>query len=650
MRGNLLAPDSAGQLRAMRSAYAAAGWIPQDVDFIECHGAGTPVGDAVELSSLHRLWEQSGWAVGGCPLGSIKSMIGHLLTAAGAAGVIKTLMAMKHGILPPTLHFRQAASDSPLNGGPFRVQTETEPWVRRQHGQPRRAAVSAFGFGGINAHLLLEEWNGEGGGRSPEARRGKGEKKKPKHRDLPPSAFRSQSAPVAVIGMSVCFGRVDSLAAFREAVLKGNSLAGPRPEGRWKGCDAAVPHIADLQGCFLEEIALSRDEFHIPPKEIPDILPQHLLMLKVAADAMADAGLPLRVERPRMGALIGIAFDFEATNFHLRWYLERVFPQWRRNCFSHLPEKEASTWLWALKEACSPPLTASRTLGALGSMVASRIAREFRFGGPSFVVSAEEASGLRALEIGVRALQRGELDTALIGAVELCGDVRIAAMESTHSASVLPGGARPPGRRGPVTAPGDGAAALVLKRLDQAITEGDRIYAVVRGIGSASGGGMAAGAPSRDAYLRSLDQAGKEAGIIPSHAVLFDAHANSIETKDGPEWQALKAWSEQNGIELVPGSVETVIGRVGAASGLASVVKTALWAYHGSGLPAGLCDSDVAQRFDLPKHPPNAASISDQFPRCAVSAAMTSDGNCMHVVLEDYDQDPGGRPKNATVA
>jgi acyl transferase domain-containing protein len=92
MRGNLLAPDTEGQLRAMRAAYTAADWRPSDVDLIECHGAGTPVGDATELRSLNALWASDEWHPGQCPIGSVKSMIGHLLTAAGAAGLIKVLL------------------------------------------------------------------------------------------------------------------------------------------------------------------------------------------------------------------------------------------------------------------------------------------------------------------------------------------------------------------------------------------------------------------------------------------------------------------------------------------------------------------------------------------------------------------------------
>jgi acyl transferase domain-containing protein len=158
MRGNLLAPESDGQLRAMRAAYAQAGWHPWEVDYIECHGAGTPVGDATELGSLRALWQDAPAQARPCAIGSIKSMIGHLLTGAGAAGMIKTLLGLHHRTLPPSLKFEAARPDSPLQGGPFNVQTTAAPWPVHENGRLPRAAVSAFGFGGINAHVLLEAW------------------------------------------------------------------------------------------------------------------------------------------------------------------------------------------------------------------------------------------------------------------------------------------------------------------------------------------------------------------------------------------------------------------------------------------------------------------------------------------------------------
>jgi len=597
LRGNLLAPDSEGQLRAMQASYAASGWSPPEVDYIECHGAGTPVGDATELASLRRLWGESGWRHGQCAIGSVKSMIGHLLTAAGAAAMVKTLLALHHGLLPPTIHFAEAPAGSPLEAGPFRVQTEPEPWTRRSADTPRRAAISAFGFGGINAHLLLEEWvpgfgNGQTGGRTRPPRQiplagletGAPRGSRPSAAHAAGPGLSLPDEPAAIVGMAVSIGPAASLDLFADACRQGASLLGPRPKDRWKGCDEALPGLRELRGAFLSEITVEAGAFRIPPREIPDILPQHLLMLKTAAEAILHAGLPLREERPSMGAVIGVDFDFGATDFHLRWNLERVFPEWARSRFPHLSAREASQWLAALKDACSPPLTANRVLGALGSMVASRIAREFRLGGPSFVVSADAASGLRALEIGVRALQSGDLDTVLVGAVDLRGDLRNAALQI---------GEPPP-------CPADGAVALVLKRLDQARAGGHRIFGVVRGSGAAGGGGFETNGPSREACARSLSRALAEAGVPEQAIGRFEGRGSPAPGGDRPAAEVFPPKGPASG----PGSPEPLIGDCGAAGGLISLVKAAL---------------------AMPSSPAPVL--------CAVTAAVTPDGNCLHVVL-----------------
>jgi 3-oxoacyl-(acyl-carrier-protein) synthase/3-hydroxymyristoyl/3-hydroxydecanoyl-(acyl carrier protein) dehydratase len=595
LRGNLLAPAGEGQLRAMRAAYAAAGWSPAEVDYIECHGAGTPVGDAVELASLRSLWGESGGRPGRCAIGSVKSMIGHLLTAAGAAGMIKTLLSMRDGLLPPTLHFAEAPAGSPLEGGPFRVQTEPAPWKRRGRGTPRRAAISAFGFGGINAHLLLEEWVPEsksrpsgGGARQaqqlPLAGLGAGD---------PGAGPGLSEEPVAIVGMAVSIGPAASLERFADAWRRGESLIGPRPEERWRGCEAALPGLREIRGAFLDEVTVETGAFRIPPREIPDILPQHLLMLKTAAEALRDAGLPLRQERPSMGAVIGIDFDFGATDFHLRWNLERLFPEWVRSRFPHLPAHEASRWLSELKEACSPPLTANRVLGALGSMAASRIAREFQLGGPSFAVSADAASGLRALEIGVRALQSGELDTVLVGAVDLAGDLRNAALHIGQAPFC----------------PADGAVALVLKRRDRALSDGHRVYGLVRGLGAASGGGIATNGPSRAARARSLSRALAEAALPESAVSGIELHGDIIPGAERPLNDASAAGAAPTPAGPKPVSSAALTGDGGAAAGLISLATALL----------------------------SMASSADPLPR-ALAAAATPGGNCLHVLVEGRAQ------------
>ncbi|MDX2441412.1 MAG: beta-ketoacyl synthase N-terminal-like domain-containing protein, partial [Desulfobacterales bacterium] len=440
MRGNLLAPDSEGQLRAMHSAYKSAGWSPHDIDLIECHGAGTPVGDNTELHSLRSLWGESGWSEQQCAIGSIKSMIGHLLTGAGAAGMIKTLLAFKHRTLPPSLNFNKASEKSPLVNSAFRVQTSAEEWKKRNANLPRRAAVSAFGFGGINGHLLFEEWNPETSIQQSQLERSGN----PAERGAPSKASWGEAeiqlkaghtvkvkteeyVPIAIVGMEAIFGSLKSLRDFQETVLSGKSIIVEKPKDRWIGCDdIANRHLGrqTFYGGFMDELSIDIGDFRIPPNEICDILPQHLLMLKAAAGAMADANLELRDERPQMGVIIGLEFDFEATNFHQRWNLSNSVKTWEKRHQLELSEKEEESWLKSLREESGHPLSHTRTLGALGGIVASRIAREFRFGGPSFIVSCGEASGLRALETGVRFLQNGETNSMLVGAIDLFGDVR----------------------------------------------------------------------------------------------------------------------------------------------------------------------------------------------------------------------------------
>jgi PfaB family protein len=637
LRGNLLAPESDGQLRAMRAAYREAGWRPWDVDYIECHGAGTPVGDLIETQSLKQLWDEAPPDAHGCAIGSVKSMIGHLLTGAGAAGMIKTLLAMKHETLPPSLKFEQPPEKSPLNGGHFRVQTEPTPWHRRDERTPRRAAVSAFGFGGINGHVLIEEW---------------------RPRDLRPALhstapskqgaydLNAESHDIAIVGMELCLGDLQSREAFQSAVFQGHSCLKPVPENRWRMRDAAGdPSGAPKAGAFLDDVVIEQGEFRIPPGEIPDILPQQLLMLKTAAGAMRDAGLPPGQPRERMGTIIGISFDYEATNFHLRWTLEELIEQWKERYNLAIDPERLPQWIEKTRAALGPPLTATRTLGALGGIVASRIAREFRFGGPSFVVSAEEVSGLRAVEIAMRMLQSRQMDAMLVGAVDLNGDPRnLATLYDAENLS-RSGRIQPFDQSADGTLPGEGAVALVLKRLEDAQTDGDRIYAVIKGIAGAHG---VSGAHDRgaDVYRTSLERAFQDGRTDPAAVGLIECHGSGIPDEDATEANALAHFFgshiEAPDRAVAIGSLKPLVGNTGAAAGLASLAKAALSLFHHllpvmpnyTGPPPSLWDKTG---FHFPRQTNYWPHDRMSGVRTACVAAMTRDGNCMHTVLCQHE-------------
>ncbi|WP_419655389.1 beta-ketoacyl synthase N-terminal-like domain-containing protein [Desulfosarcina variabilis] len=654
MRGNLLAPERAGQVRAMQQAYREAGWRPSDVQLIECHGTGTRAGDTTELESLIQLWQDETGAPGRCAIGSVKSMIGHLLTAAGAAGMIKTLLAMHHQTLPPSINFKQAPSDSPLNNSPFRVQTAPSAWEPADADRLRRAAVSAFGFGGINAHILFQEWPAFFS-EKPE-KTGKSEKLScaPEPITIEGNPQHAPPEPIAIVGMDGVAGPLKDFNDFTRAVFAGEPPLNDRPGNRWKGADEVFKDIlasVNPQGAFIDNLVLKIGEFQIPPNEIKDILPQQLLALKVGAGAMADAGLPLRQHRERMGVVMGISFDFEATNFHLRWQLAQAVERWNREYALELDDVELKAWLESLRDGCGPPLTAPRVLGALGGVVASRMAREFRFGGPSFVVSDDTASGIHALGIAMDLLRQNAVDAMLVGAVDLGADGRSVTrlnqlMPLSSSNRICPFNDAADG-----TLPGDGAAALVLKRLAQARHDKDRIYAVIRGIGSASGSDPTGETVDPATYCRSLVSC-FDRSDVPMDAVSYvDAHGAGVPAQDRAELAALTDFfgdPKRRGAALPPialGATTPICGHTGAADGLIALAKTA-WCLHRRILPAlpGYTRLPAGLEGSFPFHMPRQAQPwyrdRKRGPRTALNAAITSDGTCSHVLLQEDEDAP----------
>lgn len=649
--GSLLAPESAGQLRALRAAYTDAGWHPSEVDLIECHATGTPVGDATEFASLVELWGDDGFVPGGCALGSVKANIGHLLTAAGAASLTRALLALEHGEIPPTANFAEPTPRIAPEGSPFRFPTRAAPWERREGGVPRRAAVSAFGFGGINAHLLVEE--------APL-------RDAAPRRDTTPVEVRADE-PVAIVGMA---GRVgpwedDALLA---RLLGDDAPVPPPPSPRWYGVESSEllrrsGHRAGLPGARrVGPIEIAPGRFRIPPRELAECLPQQLLFLEMARRAAEDAGLGERPDLGERGAVFtGIALDLASTQFHLRWIAPVWVRRWAAESGAELDPATLERWTEELRDALSAPLTANRVMGSLGSIVASRAAREFRAGGPSHTYSSDETSGFRALERAVRGLARGEFDRAIVGAVDLGGDVR----SELSRARIIPpapdGVARPFSAEGNGPALAEGAVAFVLRRLSDAERDGDRIHAVVEGLGSASGGGVVPARATRTAWRRSVEAALADARVPGDRIGLVIAGTSGQPEEDAAEAAALgDAWIGRDGRPASLASPAERVGHAGAAASLVSVLHAVtalahdtLPAFPHSGRPRDGVAHELDRRFRRGEASEPWWTDRADGPRRALAGAGGIDGNVAHVVLREGAPTPsriGTRSPLRTVA
>jgi 3-oxoacyl-(acyl-carrier-protein) synthase/3-hydroxymyristoyl/3-hydroxydecanoyl-(acyl carrier protein) dehydratase/1-acyl-sn-glycerol-3-phosphate acyltransferase len=404
----LLAPAEEGQVRAMRLAYESSGLSPRDVSLLECHATGTAVGDATEVRSTATVFA-------GCddvPIGSLKSNLGHLVTAAGVAGLLKVIGAMEAGVRPPTL-----GADEPhsaLAGTPLRLLHVAEPWD-----SPRRlAAVSAFGFGGNNAHLLVEAYDGSAAS-------------KPAVSVVADLA----ATEVAVVGLGARVGDGECAADFAQTIFAGTPQARAR-----------------------ETASVALEGLRFPPRDLEGALPQQLLVLEAAREAAAGLALP----RERTAVLVGMGCDPEAARHGARWRARGWAEAWARANGGTVDD----AWLATTRDALARILDVAGVVGRMPNIPANRISSQLDAAGPGFTVSAEEGSGLVALGLAARALRAREIDAALVGAVDLSHEpVQDAAISSV-------GGARPLG---------DAAVVLALKRLEDARRDGDPILALLDG-------------------------------------------------------------------------------------------------------------------------------------------------------------------------
>lgn len=491
---SLWAPLKEGQVEAVRRAYRDD-LTPDTIQAIEAHATGTKVGDATEVSALAEVFSklQAADAQHRLPIFSVKGNIGHTRETAGMAGLIKMVLAMQQGTIPPAAGYEAPSPEVDWSRVPFRVPTCVEPWPERPN-LPKRCAVDAFGIGGLNYHVVVEE--GTNGREQGIGDRGPEKEEHPPisvaNPQLPtPSSLPSQS-PVAMVGLGCVLPEAFNFQDFRRNLAKPRVLQLPPPE-RWSATlyldPAGGPYrIREARGYFLNGWQFDWRKFKIPPKSVQFSDPLQFMLIDAVAQAFEQTGQIAHppVGHERTGVYVGSIFGSDYTsqlNIGLR------LGEFERDLVRHLhdggcPAEESERIAHAALEHLRSRFPIQDEAGSFSSStLASRIAKHFDFRGPTAAVDAEEAGGLAALAAAVDCLRAGDCDVAVCA-----GGQRTMHYTRFESYDRMGRLARE-GHEGFYLA--EGAVAVVLRRLEDAKKDGQAVLAVlhdVQGRSQASGG------------------------------------------------------------------------------------------------------------------------------------------------------------------
>lgn len=465
----IYAPSPRGQVGAMRRALELADAQPEELDYIETHATATSTGDLVEVSSLQQVYEGRDAAPESILLGSVKAQIGHTFSAAGMANLLKILLAFAHETVPPTHAFSSPPPEMGLSGSPFRVPVAAEPWQAPQECRPRRALSNAFGFGGVNTSIVIEQYDPVHHADAALRQQGHAQRNR-----------RSANAPLAVLGIGCVTPFARDVAGLDAERPPGAGVSG-FPADRWHP-DAAAFHDPDgtWRGGVVTDLDFPWKTYRIPPNILADLDRAQLLSVMAAGQALEQYGVPA-ADRVGTGVFVGATCGLEAgliRNFRIRLVeFERALedvPAYRaldgptRQALVDSYTKEVHRYI--------PPIRENALPGYMDNITAGRIQNIFDLRGPGVVIDDDLCSFGTALGLAKRNLEQGECDTALVGGVHAnltpeftrLFERRLA--EAGHEVADL--------------VPGEGAAFFVIKPLDR-VTEDDTVLAVIDGVGCA---------------------------------------------------------------------------------------------------------------------------------------------------------------------
>ncbi|GAB4009935.1 hypothetical protein GCM10028808_19720 [Spirosoma migulaei] len=468
--------------------------------------------------------------------------------------------------------------------------------------------------------------------------------------------------PVAIVGMASIFADAENLKTYWENIIQGVDSITEVPENRWKISDYYDPNptTPDKTYCkvggFIPEIDFNPLEIGLPPTLLEATDTAQLLSLAVARDALLDAGYGLGSTkldaqlRERTGVILGVG---GGQNLILPLSTRLESPVWRRAMESAgMPAVQIEQVIEKIKAAYIP-WSEDAFPGLLGNVVAGRIANRFDLGGINSTVDAACAASLSAVKMALSELIEGRCDMMLTGGVDTNNSPFMYMNFSKTPAFSLKGSIRPFDQDSDGMLVGEGLGIIVCKRLDDAIRDGDRVYAVIQGMGSSSDGRFKSiYAPRPHGQAIAMQRAYDEAGYDASTVGLIEAHGTGTVAGDLAEITSTKAVFGKSNLtpnHIAIGSVKSQIGHTKAAAGIAGLIKAAL-ALHHKVLPGTLNVNQPNPELGIEN---SALYINTttrpwfrkaaHIPRRAAVSAFGFGGVNLHTTLEEVGNEP---PKN----
>ena len=395
---------------------------------------------------------------------------------------------------------------------------------------------------------------------------------------------QQKTLKMAIVGMDAFFGECQELDAFESSIYDGKQHFIPLPESRWHGINQQETLLQAYgleagkvpQGAYIDNFEVDTFAYKIPPNEVENINPQQLLLLRVADRALKDAKISTN---SNVAVIIAADTELSVHQLQQRWNSSWQIKDGLNSAEIALSPEKIHQLESIVQDSIHNQVELSEYLSYVTNIMASRISSLWNFSGPSFTISAVETAAFKALELAQMLLDTNEVDAVIVGAVDLAGGVENVLLRSQFGKINIGVNTLSFDEKADGWNVGEGAGAVVLKRHDVALQNQERIYAVIDAVSIGQSASMAV---NDTTITQVCKQAFQQAGIQPQEVNYLEVCASGIPAEDEAEINGiLQAYpSVGDGLHCAIGSVKSNIGHTFVASGIASLIKTALSLYY----------------------------------------------------------------------